>query len=449
MSRPFTVIDEATVTPAMAHVHEAGWQSWSPSGTYPAQGTSPRPQHDWQQLMRFRPGPAPAATGFQSEGVLAVEDGRNGPTRLYSPVKAPDGNAPVPTLRAVLHAQQLTVSADGPIQVTEVEGGIADALIAFGDDWATRCEVQALTAPPSVWCSWYHYFLDVTPHDIEENLAAMQRLDLPFDVVQIDDGWQAGIGDWGSCSDRFRALPDLVNRIRDSGRRAGIWAAPLTVGSDSRLARQHPEWLIGDGGRNWGQSLHGLDITHPDAAAQLVEDLRAMRALGIDYVKLDFLYTGALAGRRHEDIDPVTAYRRGLKLVREALGEDTYLLGCGAPLLPSVGLVDAMRVSADVHNPEDDEPGTTRLRGLRAIKARAWQHGRFWVNDPDCLIARPTFPLRHQWADTIERFGGLRSASDRIDDLDDWGLEATRRLLSNSPPPSPFPAQFLEQAARE
>ena len=41
------------------------------------------------------------------------------------------------------------------------------------------------------------------------------------------------------------------------------------------------------------------------------------------------------------------AYRSGIELIREAIGEDAYLLGCGAPLLPSSGLFDAMRVSPD------------------------------------------------------------------------------------------------------
>ncbi|MEP6650806.1 MAG: glycoside hydrolase family 36 protein [Lapillicoccus sp.] len=433
----FDTVDELAVTPGRARVHEAGWQSWSPTDTYPLSERPPRPQHDWQQVMRFRPGSPPPESGFQSEGVLALSDD-GARTRLYTPVDTGDGVDEVPTIRVQHTAGRVVVSADGPVQAADVEGGIDDALVAFGDRWAQRCGVRSITAPPSVWCSWYHYFLEVAPADIEENLAAMDRLDLPVDVVQVDDGWQSGIGDWDAYSERFRALPDLVARIRDRGRRAGIWVAPLTVGSRSRLAREHPEWLVGEGGRNWDQSLRGLDVTHPAAAAHLQASLRALHDLGIDYVKLDFLYTGALPGRRHEDVTPVAAYRRGLALVREALGDDTYLLGCGAPLLPSVGVVDAMRVSADVLNPEDDEPGLARLRGERAIVARAWQQGRFWVDDPDCLVARPGFELRHRWADLIDAFGGLRSASDRIQDLDDWGVRTTRRLLSTAPPPSPF-----------
>ena len=38
-------------------------------------------------------------------------------------------------------------------------------------------------------------------------------------------------------------------------------------------------------------------------------------------------------------------------------------------------------------------------------RARAWQHGRFWVNDPDCLVARRSFALREQWAQVIDRYG--------------------------------------------
>ena len=448
MVAAFETVDEVVVRPGRARIHEAGWQSWSPTGTYLLSEPSPRPQSDWQQVMRFRPGSAAPATGFQSEGVLALDRGE-GHTRLYAPIVGTDPDPQVPTIRADRVAgggsERVVVSSDGPVRAVDVEGSIGDALAAFGDEWAERWRARAIVAPPSVWCSWYHYFLDVTPADVEENLAAMARLDLPLDVVQVDDGWQSGIGDWDAYSDRFRTLPGLVRRIRESGRRAGIWVAPLTVGSASRLAREHPDWLVGDGGRNWGQSLHGLDVTHPAAAAHLLASLDALRSLGIDFVKLDFLYTGALPGRRHEDLSPVGAYRRGLTLVREALGEDAYLLGCGAPLLPSVGLVDAMRVSADVINPEDEEPGFVRLRGEQAIRSRAWQHGRFWVNDPDCLVARPGFTLRQHWADLIDTFGGLRSTSDRIDDLDGWGLETTRRLLSTAPPPSPLDPRLVGQ----
>jgi alpha-galactosidase len=290
-----------------------------------------------------------------------------------------------------------------------------------------------------VWCSWYQYFTDVTDADITENIDAIERLELPIDVIQIDDGWQAEIGDWLELSDRFTSLPDVAARIRDTGRRAGVWIAPFLVGTRSRLVRDHPNWLVAgaDAGHNWGQRLGVLDVTHPQASAHLRHVFARLRQAGFDYFKLDFLYAGALAG--------LAAYREGLRLIRDAVGPEAYLVGSGAPVLPSVGLVDALRVSPDIDVRVDPIDGDMSRPSLRAaalsVTGRAWQHGRFWVNDPDCLLARPAMPHREQWAGIVERYGGLRCSGDRIRDLDEWGLATTRRLLSSVPAPAPFPQE--------
>ena len=67
-------------------------------------------------------------------------------------------------------------------------------------------------------------------------------------------------------------------------------------------------------------------------------------------------------------------------------------------------------------------------------RGRAFQHGRFWVNDPDCLIARPAIEGREAWAEHVLSWGGLRGSSDRLAELDDWGIEVTHRALSETPP---------------
>jgi alpha-galactosidase len=138
-------------------------------------------------------------------------------------------------------------------------------------------------------------------------------------------------------------------------------------------------------------------------------------------------------GRRADAVDGVTAYRHGLRVIRESIGDDAYLLGCGAPILPSVGLVDAMRVGPDISHFYEPEDGDLSQPSQRAAAGntrwRAWQHGRFWVNDPDCLVVAPHVERREEWAGIVERYGGLRSSSDRLRGLDAWGLETTRRLL--------------------
>ena len=96
-----------------------------------------------------------------------------------------------------------------------------------------------------------------------------------------------------------------------------------------------------------------------------------------------------------------------------------------------------MRIGPDVaasYLPADGNASTpSQANASRNVRARAWQHGRFWVNDPDCLMARPQVERREQWAGTIERFGGVRASGDGLRELDAWGLQTTRRLLIPSP----------------
>ena len=59
-----------------------------------------------------------------------------------------------------------------------------------------------LGAPYQVgWCSWYHYFHRITEDALRANLA--RAADWPFDVFQLDDGYQAAIGDWLVTKESF------------------------------------------------------------------------------------------------------------------------------------------------------------------------------------------------------------------------------------------------------
>jgi alpha-galactosidase len=361
---------------------------------------------------------------------------------------SPEG--PISSIRAEVDGDAVTVRADGEVEhrVVDVGGsGAADdeaphrpldrALAEWGDGFAAAAKIGPLHPPPTAWCSWYHYFERVSQADIEENLQAIDELGLPVDVVQIDDGYQAEIGDWLLLSERFPSLRSIVERIRQAGRRAGIWVAPFMVGERSALAREHPDWLV-DGaapGSGWGgQRLFSLDATQPAAEAYLREVFGTFADLGIDYFKIDFVYAGAMEGRRaDESVSGIAAYRHGVRVIREAIGPDAFLLGCGAPILPSVGLVDAMRVGPDIAHHFEPLDGDLSQPSQRAAaqnsRWRAWQQGRFWTNDADCLVAGTHVERREEWAGIVERYSGLRASSDRLTQLDDWGLETTRRLL--------------------
>jgi alpha-galactosidase len=427
------LVDEVGVDPARARIYAEGWQSWSPATWYPAGATGLRPDEDWQHLMRWRPGTSIARDGVQGEGVLVVDPGTGAAATLYGAT----GPVDVPTITATLVDDRVLVRSTGPVGSTSADDA-ESALAAYGDGFAAGARL-VLPVPPTVWCSWYRYFEKVTADDVRADLRAFDDHDLMVDVVQIDDGWSTGLGEGLRVSDHFGSLPALLDDIRATGRRVGLWLAPFLVGAHSTLATEHPDWVVGPAGRNWGDDLVGLDLTHHGVLDLLATTFESLVDLGADYLKLDFLYGGALNG--------AGAYRSGLSLIREVVGPDVFIVGCGAPLLPSVGLVDAMRVSPDTFH-EGGESGGDGLRGLMPLAARAWQQGRLWVNDPDCVVARPSYADRERWAAAARALGGLRSFSDRVEELDDWGLATVRDLLADGGSASPFSSGVVSNGAQ-
>ena len=60
---------------------------------------------------------------------------------------------------------------------------------------------------------------------------------------------------------------------------------------------------------------------------------------------------------------------------------DAFILGCNHPIWPSLGLIDGARSSMDISR------HWASIRDIgRQNLLRGWQNGRFWWNDPDCLL---------------------------------------------------------------
>ncbi|HSK88158.1 MAG TPA: hypothetical protein VK880_07380, partial [Anaerolineales bacterium] len=102
-------------------------------------------------------------------------------------------------------------------------------------------------------------------------------------------------------------------------------------------------------------------------------------------------YAGALPGKRHADMPRETACRQGLKTMREAMGAEAFFLTCGAPILPSLGLCDALRIGPDVSGKWEDPrdavllynpttPGTRNA--IRTSVNRLWLQPLV-MTDPD------------------------------------------------------------------
>jgi alpha-galactosidase len=290
----------------------------------------------------------------------------------------------------------------------------ADPLADYLDAAARENSARVPQRTPVGWCSWYLYFDKITEQDLSHNLDAIvrERATLPLDFVQLDDGFQAQVGDWFETKDTFpQGMHWVANQIRDHGHTPGVWLAPYIVRSDAKLVREHPDWFLKTpGGRrvnagfNWYRWCFGLDPTHPEVRAHVRRLITtAAQEWGFPYLKLDFLYAAALPAKRYDPtLTRAQAMRLALSDMREAAGPDVFLLGCGCPLGSAIGLVDGMRIGTDVA--PDWEPHLFHTSVAPVIKNeldyvsvrnairntinRAPMHRRWWLNDPDCLLAR-------------------------------------------------------------
>src|SRR2546422_1081578 len=286
-----------------------------------------------------------------------------------------------------------------------------EAMERYGDALGRAMHGRPSADIATGWCSWYQYWQGVSEEAVLANLEELSRKGryaLAVEYVQIDDGWQADIGDWLGVNGKFpHGLRWLVERIHEAGFKAGLWLAPFLIGKKSRLWKEHPEWAVQYkpgkpfiAMQNWGQDCYALDLTRPEVIEWLKFVFRTVcEEWGFDYVKIDFIYAGAVDGMRCDaEVTRAQAYRRGLEAIREAVGE-RFVLGCGNPMGASVGLVDGARISPDVGPfwkpaARSDDPERNPIsepwapNAIRNTMMRWWMHGRLWQNDPDCLVVR-------------------------------------------------------------
>ncbi|GAB4505340.1 MAG: alpha-galactosidase [Anaerolineales bacterium] len=321
---------------------------------------------------------------------------------------------------------------------------------AYAHHLQSQFGAAARRPAPRVWCSWYSLYTAIEESLLHRTFDALS--DLPFDVLQVDDGWQTAIGDWTPNGKFPSGMEALAAKIRASGRTPGLWLAPLVVLPSSALFRRHPDWLLRNpegqpvsAGFNWGEPLYALDTTHPAVLNFLANLMKQVRAWGYDYLKLDFLYAGALPGKRYQDMPRETALRHSLKMMREAMGSDAYFLACGAPILPCLGLCDALRIGPDVagewENPRDaillyNPTIPAAKNALRTALHRLWL-APLIATDPDvayfCSAQNSLSPEQKQLLQDLALICHFKATSDLPQWLDASERQALRTFLEARP----------------
>jgi alpha-galactosidase len=304
------------------------------------------------------------------------------------------------------------------------------------------------------WCSWYHYYENITEENLRSNFSKLTKMkdQVPTNMVMVDDGYMTSWGDWDSLKPKkFTTMNVVAEDIASSRMRPGLWMAPFAADKHSKIAKNHPEWIIkNERGRpanssNCGKFFYGLDATNPQVREHVFHSIRkAVHDWGFRVLKIDFLYAACLEGNGKYDMTMTRAEAMHLALqtIREAAGSNVFLIGCGCPMATGIGYIDGMRVSADTGPtwypefplPRWDNGTLPSLRGMiRNSMSRAPMGHRWWQNDPDCLLLGESTKLTNEEvasaASIIAMTCGMLLVSDDLTKVSEKRLKILSRIF--------------------
>ncbi len=307
---------------------------------------------------------------------------------------------------------ECTDPGDAPLPVFCITSSdnFSDALRGCAEDIAKTMHARTPAKPAFHWCSWYYLYHCLDQQTLDEYLEGFNKYrDIaPFNYIQIDAGYFPSCGDWLEYNPRFpKGLKGAADAIKAAGYEPGIWIGPFMVGDESKLFREHPDWMLKDNDgeyvslwrqynepKPWGyrdSDYYILDTSHPDAMEYIVNVFKELRAMGYTMYKTDFLLWGihdsAKVQRHTPGKTSFEYFRELMSRIREVLGEETSWLGCVGPFMPAVGYVDMMRIGGDVGAQWDDNSfGPVNM--IQEIHADQYFSNVYWQNDPDAVLLR-------------------------------------------------------------
>ena len=195
-------------------------------------------------------GGTPIVDVWRKDIGLAVGHVEPGPRLISLPVSMPD-------------ARHASVAIRSTRERTLESGESFKTLRTFvsvhqGDYFRTLTEYRRLmvrqgfqmaSAPDSafgpIWCAW-GYGRSVQLKQVYDTLPTVKAMG--FSWVTLDDGWQNNYGDWALDPKKFpngdADMKALVDRIHSEGFKTQLWWSPLSAVPDSRLLKEHPDFLL-------------------------------------------------------------------------------------------------------------------------------------------------------------------------------------------------------------
>jgi len=301
------------------------------------------------------------------------------------------------------------------------------------------------------WCSWYAFGREINHQKITDQARwfSKNKDEAPIQYILIDEGW-AKWGSWNIADkQKFpKGMRNVSNEIHKLGLKSGIWISPFLVEKDSFVYKEHRDWLVINNGKlvngiNWTVfddlylKRYILDFRNEKVKKYIFETIDMLvKEYKFDLIKFDFLYAIYFI----PDINQNEAgdfIRSVFKYVREKY-KNVYTIACGSPLMPVVGVADAVRIGPDTISPYLDKVPiisrlfhTLRIRDVVSNISKRKFTSKYWNIDPDVFVCRDSIGVDEKIIDLL--FQNIKSIKTDIflgDDMTSLSNEKIQKYIS-------------------
>jgi alpha-galactosidase len=325
--------------------------------------------------------------------------------------------------------------ADGEVPLWEIAGAWQNEIRNYESRARLPKKNLTMSLPVTGYTSWYNRFTEIDQPWLMSHIDSVDRK-TSWKIFQVDDGYQAKIGDWLQPGKGFPGgIAPVLAYAKERSLLPGVWLAPFVAIWDSELARNHPDWLARDEGKeivagdfaHWGGKFLVIDHENPDYQSYMTRVIEQFAAMGVKFIKADFLYASAMRPRNGKTRAELSAESHQW-FYKLCASHDILFLSCGAPLSSAYGRCDFSRIGPDVSidmefipllGTSSREKPTVRGSIMNAV-TRAILNGKAFWNDPDVVILRTeNTSLTHSEKAILVQinraFGGLLFCSDSPD----------------------------------
>jgi alpha-glucosidase (family GH31 glycosyl hydrolase) len=158
----------------------------------------------------------------------------------------------------------------------------------------TEIPPESLFEKPT-WTTWARYKTSISQEIVLQFADEIIQHGYPYNIMEIDDRWQAHYGDLGFDTLRFPNPKEMIEQLHDKGFKVTAWVIPF-LQPDAQAFTEGAKngWLVRQQGGSpylveWWQGRGGLlDVTNPSALEWFFERLEQLQVrTGLDGFKFD------------------------------------------------------------------------------------------------------------------------------------------------------------------